>query len=69
LNLFENIGGNKGFFKVLAIIAVVQIAMTYLGGKVLRCHGLDLIEWLVVFVMAISIIPVDLFRKFVMKNK
>ena len=68
-NLFENIGGNKGFLKVLGIIAVVQILMTYLGGAVLRCHGLDLVEWLVVLVMAFSIIPVDLIRKTIMKNK
>ncbi|MGN0583778.1 MAG: calcium-translocating P-type ATPase, PMCA-type [Oscillospiraceae bacterium] len=68
-NLFENIGGNKGFLKVLGIIAVVQIAMTYLGGAVLRCHGLDFVEWLVVLVMAVSIIPVDLIRKAIMKNK
>ena len=68
-NLFENIGGNKGFLKVLGIIAVVQIAMTYLGGAVLRCHGLDFVEWLVVLVMAASIIPVDLIRKAIMKNK
>ncbi len=62
-NLFDNIKGNKGFLKVLGIIAVVQIIMTYLGGSVLRCHGLDLVEWLVILVMSISIIPVDLIRK------
>ncbi|MBP1592519.1 MAG: cation-translocating P-type ATPase, partial [Oscillospiraceae bacterium] len=69
MNLFENIGGNKGFLRVLALIAVVQIAMTYLGGSVLRCLGLGVVEWLVVLVMAASIIPVDLIRKAVMKNK
>ena len=68
-NLFENISGNKGFLKVLGLIAVVQIAMTYLGGRILRCHGLDVVEWLVVLVMAFSIIPVDLIRKAIMKNK
>lgn len=62
-NLFDNIKGNKGFLKVLGLIAVVQIIMTYLGGSVLRCHGLDLIEWVVIFVMSVSIIPVDLIRK------
>lgn len=68
-NLFENINGNKGFLKVLGLIAVVQIAMTYLGGSVLRCHGLNVTEWLVVLVMSFSIIPVDLLRKAIMKNK
>ncbi len=69
MNLFENINGNKGFLKVLGIIAVVQILMTYLGGAVLRCHGLDVVEWLVVLVMAFSIIPVDLIRKAIIGNK
>lgn len=69
INLFENINGNKGFLKILAIIAVIQVAMTYLGGSILRCHGLDAVQWLVVLGMAISIIPVDLLRKVIMKNK
>ena len=69
INLFENINGNKGFLKILAIIAVIQVAMTYLGGSILRCHGLDAVQWLVVLGMAISIIPVDLLRKAIMKNK
>jgi len=69
VNLFENIKGNKGFLKILALIAVVQICMTYVGGAILRCHGLDLIEWLVVLAMSISIIPIDLIRKSIIKNK
>ncbi len=63
VNLFDNIKGNTGFLKVLGIIAVVQIIMTYLGGSILRCHGLDVMEWVVILVMAVSIIPVDLIRK------
>ncbi len=69
LNLFDNLSRNKGFLTVFGIIAVVQIAMTYIGlaipavGEILGCHGLYPIEWLVVLVMAISIIPVDLIRK------
>lgn len=69
MNLFDNIKGNKGFLKILGIIAIVQMAMTYLGGNVMRCHGLDAMEWIVVFVMAISIIPVDLIRKVIVGKK
>ena len=69
MDLLENIGGNKGFLKVLGLIAVVQIAMTYLGGSVLRCHGLGVTEWIVVLVMAVSIIRVRLIRNAIMKNK
>lgn len=63
MNLFDNINGNKGFLKVLGLIAVVQIIMTYLGGSILRCHGLDAVEWVVILIMSISIIPIDLIRK------
>lgn len=73
LNLFDNLTRNKGFLTVFGIIALVQIAMTYIGvafpavGDILGCHGLGLTEWLVVLVMAISIIPVDLIRKAIMR--
>ncbi len=63
MNLFDNLKKNKGFLTVFGIIAVVQILMTYLGRAILSGYGLNLTEWLMVLVMAISIIPVDLIRK------
>jgi calcium-translocating P-type ATPase len=63
MNLFDNIKGNQGFLKILGIIVVVQLIMTYVGGSIMRCHGLNVTEWAVVLVMSISIIPVDLIRK------
>lgn len=69
LNLFDNISKNKGFLKVIGLIAVVQIIMTYLGGAILRCYGLNATEWTVVILMAASIIPVDLIRKLIVNSK
>lgn len=63
MNLLDNIGGNSGFLKVMALIVVVQVAMTYFGGVILRCFGLTLSEWGFVIAMAFTIIPVDLLRK------
>lgn len=63
MNLFDNIGGNTGFLKVMALIVVVQVAMTYLGDVILRCFGLTLSEWAFVLAMAFTIIPIDLIRK------
>lgn len=74
LNLFDNLSRNKGFLTVFGIIAGVQIAMTYVGlavpavGEILGCHGLNAKEWLLVLVMAISIIPIDLIRKAIVKS-
>ena len=63
MNLFDNIGGNTGFLKVMGLIVVVQIIMTYFGGVILRCFGLTASEWIFVLAMAFTIIPVDLVRK------
>ncbi len=65
VNLFDNIGGNTGFLRVMALIVVVQVAMTYLGGAILRCYGLTMTEWTFVIAMAATIIPVDIVRKMI----
>lgn len=67
LNLFDNIGKNSGFLKILGIITVVQILMIYVGGKVMNCVPLNLTQWAVILVMAITIIPVDMVRKLIVK--
>ena len=67
-NLFDNIMHNSGFLKVLGLIVVVQIAMTYIGGAVLNCYGLNITEWVVTLVMALTIIPVDLIRKVIVRK-
>ena len=64
LNLFENITENRGFILVVLIIFSLQTAFTYLGGEVLRTVGLTLEEWLYVLVFSLSIIPLDLLRKY-----
>ena len=63
MNLFDNINKNKGFTKVILLIIVIQVIMTYLGGDILRCYGLVGKEWLIVIALALTIIPIDLLRK------
>jgi calcium-translocating P-type ATPase len=63
LNLFDSIGGNKNFLRILGLIAIVQIGLVYLGGAVFKCNGLDAAQWIIVLVAGVSIIPVDLVRK------
>jgi calcium-translocating P-type ATPase len=68
INLFDNIGQNKGFLRVIALIVVIQVIMTYFGGPVLNCYGLIPGEWFTVTACAFSIIPLDIVRKFAMKS-
>lgn len=69
INLFDNIKGNKNFLKIILLIVVVQIVMTDFGGVVLRCSGLNLNEWIFVLILAITIVPVDLIKKFILKKR
>ncbi len=63
LNLLDNISLNKGFLEIMALISVIQIAMTYVGGSVLRTTPLNMHEWGVVLFFAATVIVVDLLLK------
>ena len=63
VNLLENLRLNKGFLDVMALIVAIQIALTFVGGRILRTTPLNLEEWLVVIALSLSIILVDLLRK------
>lgn len=65
MNLFENIGKNLGFLRIIGLIFVLQIIFTYIGGETLRAEPLILMDWVYVFLFAFVIIPVDLIRKYV----
>lgn len=69
MNIFDNISKNGGFLKVMGIITIVQILMTYLGGEILGGYGLNVREWTFVLICAILIIPVDLIRKAIVGKK
>jgi Ca2+-transporting ATPase len=67
VNIFESIGQNIGFLRVMALIFTLQIVFTYIGGTILRTVGLNLNEWLLIIGMSLIIIPVDMIRKLVFK--
>ncbi len=63
INIFDNISGNKNFLRILGLITIIQVALVYLGGEIFRCHGLNLEQWGIVLLLALSIIPVGMVRK------
>ncbi|NLY44213.1 MAG: calcium-translocating P-type ATPase, PMCA-type [Clostridiaceae bacterium] len=65
INLFEHLGENKGFLRVMGMILVIQIIMTYFGGAILRTAGLVMDEWIFIIALSLLIIPVDLIRKII----
>ncbi len=62
-NLFDRIGENRGFLRVMALIVAVQTGLVYFGGEIFRCYGLTAGEWLASLLPALTLYPVDLLRK------
>ncbi|MGL4742354.1 MAG: cation-translocating P-type ATPase [Sarcina sp.] len=69
LNIFENIKENPGFVKVMAAVVVVQVALTFVGGSLFDCTPISPMHWLVVVLLALTIIPVDMLRKLIFSRK
>lgn len=67
INIFKNIKLNKGFLSIMALIVVVQVLLTFFGGKILRVEPLLLKEWGVVILLGVSVIFVDLIKKIITK--
>ena len=63
LNIFQNLDKNPSFTKIMALILGIQIAMTFLGGKILRTTPLQLDEWFVVIGLSLTILVVEFMRK------
>lgn len=68
LNILENIFKNKVFIAVIAFIMVVQVGMIYYGGSLFRTTGLTLREFLVMVMVALTVIPFDMLRKLILRH-
>ncbi len=69
LNLLAHITKNKVFLVVILFILVVQITLIYYGGDMFRTYGLSLFEFEVMVLLSALVIPVDWFRKILLRKK
>lgn len=67
LNLFSRLSANKAFMLIMTAVALIQIAMIYLGGSVFRCVPLTRRELTFGILCAAGVVPVDLIRKILRK--
>ena len=68
LKLFEHIKENPGFLKVMGIIVLVQIVLTFIGGELFSCAPFGIQGWVAIILLALTIIPVDMIRKMITKK-
>ena len=69
INVFSNILRNKIFILIILFISIIQILLIYFGGELFRTTGLTFVEFEVMILIALSIIPFDMIRKLVLKLK
>ncbi len=69
LNLLANLSKNKVFLAVIIFILIVQIYLMYYGGDLFRTYGLNPIEFEIMILLALTVIPVDFLRKIYLRKK
>ena len=63
----SNIFKNKAFLIVILFIVIIQIYLIYYGGEVFRTVGLSLYEFNMMILISMTVIPVDFFRKVLLR--
>ena len=69
LDIFANITSNKMFIIIMSFITFIQIILIYFGGSVFRTSGLTFKEFIIMFFLAITVIPIDWIRKVLYRKK
>ena len=68
INIFKDIIKNKVFLFIIIFIIIVQIYLIYYGGELFRTFGLKYYELLIIILISISVWPVDILRKIILKK-
>lgn len=68
LNIFKDILNNKVFIIVFLLVIIIQIYFIYYGGILFRTYGLSLKELILCLLLAFSVIPFDLIRKYLFSS-
>ena len=68
INILANITKNKVFIVIFIFIFIAQTYIIYYGGNIFRTYGLTLFEFILVLLLASSILIVDFIRKLLLKK-
>ena len=74
--IFKGLDENKGFLKVFFAILLIQAAIICTGfipglniiAKMFSCTPFPIMNWIIIYILAASIIPIDLIRKALTKK-
>ena len=69
LNLFSNLSKNKVFICIITFIIIVQIYLIYYGGEIFRTYGLNKIEFEIMMLISMLVVPFDFVRKIYLRKQ
>ena len=69
MNLFKGIGKNKLFSYIAVGICAMTVILCDFAGALIKATPLDMMHWLVIVAIAFMVIPVDLVRKAIGKQR
>ena len=69
INILADIKKNPVFLGIIIFISSIQIIIIYFGGNVFRTYGLEINEFISLILISLTVIPVDWFRKYILKIK
>lgn len=64
LNLTAHLSKNRSFLIIMIAVSLIQLGMIYFGGTVFRAAPLPFDKLIIVVLLALSILPLELFRRF-----
>lgn len=67
-NIFSELSANLSFIWIMGSISAVQIVILYFGGQIFRTVPLRVNDLITIILLAFTVIPVDLLRKYCIKN-
>jgi calcium-translocating P-type ATPase len=67
LNLSAHLGENQAFIFIMILVTIIQLCMIYFGGSLFRAAPLTVGELFVIIILALLVIPMELFRRFFRK--
>ena len=69
LNLFKGISRNKLFVYIALGIFTMTVLLCNVVGSLIQTTALDINHWMIVIILALTVIPVDLIRKIFIKGE
>jgi calcium-translocating P-type ATPase len=67
INIFSRLFSNWFFLLIMLAVGLVQILLIYFGGSLFRTAGLTFAELKLVLLMALSVVPIDIIRKVILR--